>query len=56
KKTSKKKSANKKTQLSVEDNPELENKLRILKDLHKKGLIDDDEYKDERKRLLGQHF
>lgn len=56
KKTSKKKSAKKKTQQSVQDNPELEKKLRILKDLHKKGLIDDDEYKDERKRLLDQHF
>ncbi len=36
--------------------PELEKKLEFLKDLHKKGLIDDTEFKQKRKELVDEFF
>lgn len=56
KNSSKKKPAKKSKPQSVKENPELEKKLQVLKNLHDKGLIDDDEHKEKRKELLDQHF
>ena len=54
KKSSKKRSAKKSKPQPVKENPELEKKLKLLKNLHDKKLIDDNEYKEKRRELLDQ--
>lgn len=56
KKGSKKRRAKTKKPAPTEIDPELETKLKFLKQLKDKDLIDDDEYKRKRKELLDQAF
>ena len=41
---------------NVKVDPKLEAKLKHLKYLHSKKLIDDDEYKAQQKKLFDKHF
>ena len=56
KKKSKKRSTKMKQAPSVNIDPELEEKLRFIKQLKEKGLIDDEEYKRKRKDLMDKHL
>jgi len=56
KKRSKKRSAKTKKTAPVEIGPELVEKLKFLKHLKEKGLIDNEEYKRKRRNLLDQYF
>ena len=56
KKKSKKRAAKTKKIAPAEAIPELEEKLKFLKQLEEKGLIDNKEYKRKRKNLLDQYL